>query len=71
MSLRARVEADHSNIVAVLAFLALDCPTFRDVIRSLVIELYGTRGVRIYDAHQGALSPAPPVAATSEKADRR
>lgn len=59
MKVAPRVDADHQNIVAVLALLALDCPTFRDVIRSLVVDLYGVRGVAVFDAQQPAREPVP------------
>lgn len=68
MKLRPRVHADHQVIVSTLAFLALDRPAFDDVLRGIVVTLYGLRAAAAYEAVQREFDPAPEFA-RSEKVD--
>jgi hypothetical protein len=42
-------DVDHAHIVTTLGFLALDCPAFAPVVRSLVITLYGPEALPTFD----------------------
>lgn len=57
MSLTPRRAAHHQRVLEVLACLAVDCPRQSDVIRTLVIELYGRRALKLYDAEWRARAP--------------
>lgn len=63
MTLSPRVDANHQTVLSVLAFLALDCPDFNDIIRSLVVELYGPKAAQVYDEQQRQFERQPTKAA--------
>lgn len=61
-----RADADHQLVLSTLAFLALDRPEFADVVRSLVITLYGVGALHTYDAIQQQFEPASTLAAIAK-----